>query len=480
MDKITKSGKLRVLVVVLLITAFQHVALHAGVQKYNYGEVESILEEVEKKSKILTLSRNKIDALRDYCFSKTAKDYRRGLDRDPEFLARALWVLIKAEYTSLITLKSNANEAKSLRAQSIAWKLSRSIDRLIKHLVKHSLSIQPTWIRRILLIRSYQVEARKVVMLPIDNVVINHVVSQELLKVFSPVSIHDVNRQIQSGFRNTFKTAEDALLAATAAKNQAISSIKDVYGSEPDKTQKINYRSLSETENSMIYAPKRLKLIYKLLDIDQKRAPETSDYSESYSDTSLIGNYSFLKGELDIEGKELPKVEKITGYPTLPHLERIFENLNRLNNVTENEYSIEKIENLFKIKLKIDISVSNKDYSVEHSRNGKDKTKLQKKLTEAVSLKEETNIGFVKRTFLDNLLSVYPEKDEKLSAILEFPYQSEYSMEDIRIIYEAVNSWLDSQNRDEVIENHTMQSLTKEQRDMLKKFIGSIEAELKG
>ena len=44
MDKITKSGKLRVLVVVLLITAFQHVALHAGVQKYKYGEVESIME----------------------------------------------------------------------------------------------------------------------------------------------------------------------------------------------------------------------------------------------------------------------------------------------------------------------------------------------------------------------------------------------------------------------------------------------------
>lgn len=316
---------------------------------------EAFVEKFAERSDLPADADERLSDLRRYCFSAEAEEFRRRLGRGPESLANGLWVLSRHEYTALISTHSQPGATGVQKAA--AWRLEQAVQRLLAHAMQTGLVNQELWSLRMLRARSYLEEAQEGGPRRLNPRDVEAAVSAELLEILGPASPEDVNRDIQTSFRNAVTTAEETIVKAVAARLQAIASLRMIYGLRPEASRAHNQQRLAEEESRAFYADERYQRVKDLVqELSPGSVPGASPPPDPAAgaaiDLSIVGRYADLREGLSL-GNEPARVVTAKGRPAPQEVESVFGNDQREGPGGE-DTTLARIRELIEEKLQIE------------------------------------------------------------------------------------------------------------------------------
>jgi hypothetical protein len=171
----------------------------------------------------------------------------------------ALWVLVRYEFENW-ALTSAGDDG--LIRDAAAARLRGGAQAFLDYCLRDPAVAEEKWATRVLQARSYlkaaagpgadgQPGETRVQ----DSHAAQVVVAEELYRLLSPTSTHEINRGLQNRFRDNFQTALSAMQTAIFARMQAARSLRDIYGSPLDATRAVVEPQLPGDEIKNLYPP---------------------------------------------------------------------------------------------------------------------------------------------------------------------------------------------------------------------------------
>jgi hypothetical protein len=349
--------------------------------------------------------------LREFCFGQQGDEYRRkiGADSDPSLLASGLWVLLRDEYAVLVASHSRALTGGEVSNQSAFWRLDYATQKFLAYSLEQGLAGQQSWAFRRALAQSYLQEIRSELIRPLSSSDVEDIVQRALSNTFTPAASNAINGELQTSFQSLVKSVEAASLFASAARLQAIQSIQDIYGPDPDRSRQANQQRLSDDEERLIYAAARYDRIRELL----KELSVTPDGTDQ-SDVSLVGDYARLRQQLNLGKTPTPRVEA-KGRPSPKFVEEFFRNDRREKADDPSIANIEKIRTLFSAKSSVSLADPLEDQTDIGSYDRA--TRLAQTALESIAANRSKVTGDRERAQLTMLGQTYPPLSDQIEVL---------------------------------------------------------------